>query len=799
MSVTIGEDGCPAFTCTINFDQDQLGYTFKWAVIVNTLEREDQWAITTEVNNADSADLVRSFVLSNLTLNTQHEIYYLNESRHFGAQKYYSSAQAEPSIRFCVWAPNAQAVEVVMSYVWDEINGQNLAIPGNVNSIYRDRICGGYISDGGAGIHPHWGPFKMMRQDGGIWITDVSEAELADFKRFDHALYMFRVTRDNGDIKYRSDIFSRCQIGFGSEKPTGPYKGNIGYLNGVVSCSVVVDPDMVTEEFKEPVWPEKKWLTLKKFWEEEKTFQPRPVNIKDMIIYELHVGALGFGKSLSEPGTLKDAINLLDYLVELGVNTIELLPLAQFGTVGGWGYSTSHYMAIEYSGGGRDQYKHFIKECHRRGIAVILDVVFNHYAHEAERAEAMFDTNWHDKNCYYWYEGKPWEYPTFNSGVVEARKGTGGYLDNVSTGWAPRYHEEYIRKMFISSAVALVTEFHIDGFRIDQTTSIYSYNVLVANGQPAKTANQYGKKLLRELNRTLKLISPKTVIIAEDHSNNDEITRPLSDGGMGFDAAWYADFYHHLIGDTDKGTDYAKILKTAGLGDNRALALDYFSGALNCSGNKKVIYNESHDEAGNGNLTDRNICVAVNGAYLTGVTRQYAEARSRVIAGITILSAGTPMFLFGEEVGAQKKFLYANVLANREDLFELKQTTGKLLFKFYNFIISFRKETAAIKSDNIQILEVNNVARVLLFKRWLDNEEYLVAVSFNDIPFINSGYTFKSSTIPAALWTEVLNSDLSEFGGSNLQNLKNILSTSGNLSMQLPANSIIVLHRHRAN
>ena len=71
-----------------------------------------------------------------------------------------------------------------------------------------------------------------------------------------------------------------------------------------------------------------------------------------------------------------------------------------------WGYGTSHYFAIEYSGGGRDQFKHFIKACHQRGIAVILDVVYNHFTADAERAEWVYDTDAPESNIYYWYEGR---------------------------------------------------------------------------------------------------------------------------------------------------------------------------------------------------------------------------------------------------------------------------------------------------------------------------------------------------------------------------------------------------------
>ena len=172
----------------------------------------------------------------------------------------------------------------------------------------------------------------------------------------------------------------------------------------------------------------------------------------------LHVHGLGLDRGVDQ-GTLEDAMRLLDYVVDLGVNAIELMPMAEFQDRLNWGYSSSHYMAIEYSGGGRDQFKHFVRACHRRGIVVILDVVYNHYTFDAERAEWAYDSNVPENNIYYWYEGRASDWPNAN----------GGYIDNGSSGWAPRFWDEMVRKMFISSAAMLVSEFHFDGFRVDRS------------------------------------------------------------------------------------------------------------------------------------------------------------------------------------------------------------------------------------------------------------------------------------------------------------------------------------------
>jgi 1,4-alpha-glucan branching enzyme len=346
----------------------------------------------------------------------------------------------------------------------------------------------------------------------------------------------------------------------------GHFSGNYTELDGTKSCSVVINPDTVAKNFKETVWPEHEFIPEEEFWQNEFSQNlPLPSRTEDLVIYELHVGALGYGKD--RPGNIEDVIELLDYIQDIGVNAIELLPMSEFEGWAQWGYGTS-LLCCEYSSGGRDQFKHFVRECHRRGIAVILDVVYNHYHHSAERAEWSYDSDRPEENIYYWYEGKSSDYPGANP------QGHGGYIDNMSTGYAPRFHEEMVRKMFISSAAALIEEFHVDGFRVDQTTSMHSYNVLHTNGAQMGHVNIFGAKFLRELTRTLKLINPKVILIAEDHSDWDKVTEAPDIGGLGFDAAWYANFYHHLIGDTGRGPDFAKLIQTAGYGEDQSLSMD---------------------------------------------------------------------------------------------------------------------------------------------------------------------------------------------------------------------------------
>ncbi len=171
----------------------------------------------------------------------------------------------------------------------------------------------------------------------------------------------------------------------------------------------------------------------------------------------------------------------------------------------------------------------------------------------------------------------------------------GGYLNNGSSGFAPRFSEENLRQMFTSSAAALIDDFHIDGLRVDLTDAIHQDNSLNADGDSIGSANLYGIKFLRELARTVKMMNPDAFLIAEDHTGWSAMTQSLDRGGIGFDAVWYADFYHHLIGDGNYGDNYAKLLENAGYGIAGPLHIDYFAGALLATQYNKIVYHENHD------------------------------------------------------------------------------------------------------------------------------------------------------------------------------------------------------------
>jgi 1,4-alpha-glucan branching enzyme len=264
---------------------------------------------------------------------------------------------------------------------------------------------------------------------------------------------------------------------------------------------------------------------------------------------------------------------------------------------------------------------------------------------------------------------------------------------------------------------------------------------------------------------------------------------------LGFDSTWQVAFYHNLIGDSDMAGDRARLLKRAGFGGNDQLQMDWFAGSLYDTQYRRVVFHESHDEAGNAAGTARTMVVAVNSASLIGATRTAAEARSRLCFGLSLLSAGTPMFFMGEEIGAQKPYAVKDFLSNREDILGERNGNGTALFRFYQEVISLSRRLGSIRSQNIDILHQSNANRVIAFKRWNGAEQVIVAASFNSAPFAN-GYVIGKDllAVPDAGWKEIFNSDAAIYGGQNVGNSGAILSSSqGRLTLVIPANGFVVL------
>jgi 1,4-alpha-glucan branching enzyme len=771
MAATQDGTGCDAFNAAASFDSAQTGTIFQWGVVADIAGAPNTWVVATEVPDENSSQRYRSFPLA---AGATQQDYWFATGRRFGAQKYIPPGSATPGIHFAVWAPHAQNAEVIFA-PFTLANGTPT----------------GYIADDGTGVDLSTAVVPLVSTGGGIWESNIAATPaLANFSDWMNRLYMYRITDEQGELTYKVDIFSRNQVGRGGTNPGGAhYAGSYLDLDGIVSCSVVSDPDQVTQDFDDTGIAKESLIPAQEFWASEYTAgKLPPQNIENLIIYELHVGSLGFPSTSS--GTFADAMAFVDKLTDLGVNAVELLPVLEFDGDLQWGYGTSLFYCLQTSAGGGNQLKHFVRACHQRGLAVILDVVYNHFAtSDNERSEWGYDSDPNvapQDNVWYWYQGQPADYPG---------KLVGGYVNNGSSGYTPRFSEENVRQMFTSSAAALLDDFHIDGLRVELTDAIHQNNTLNWDGSPVGSANNYGIKFLLELARTVKMVNPAAFLIAEDHTGWSAMTQSLDQGGVGFDAVWYADFYHHLIGDGNYGDNYANLLKNSGYGTTAPLNMDYFTGALLATQYKKIVYHENHDEAGNDANTERTIVTAVNYAPLIGATRTCAEARSRWVFGLSALSAGTPMFLMGEEIGAAKYFTYDGFFLNKEDLIGQRTGDGQFLFRFYQDLIRLSTGSAAARSTAIDVIYQHNDNRVIAFTRSSPGQQLLIMASLNDTPF-NQGYLIGTDSwrLPAGGWQEIFNSDATVYGGANVGNGGATLQASGGqINANIPARGFVVL------
>jgi len=331
-----------------------------------------------------------------------------------------------------------------------------------------------------------------------------------------------------------------------------------------------------------------------------------PVEKVKAVIYELHVGT--FNKpDASTTGTFATVVEKLDYLKELGINTIELMPVTSMAMSHGWGYAPNHIFSIEAAYGGRHGLLELVKASHEKGISVILDVVYNHFYLETDL----------------------WQY----DGWSENNRG-GIYFFNDERGdtpWGgrPDYGRPEVRQFILDNVAMWFNEYKVDGLRVDST--IYMRNT-DGNNDKHDLDIPEAWTLMNEVNELAHKIKPGALMIAEDNSTNSGI---VTKEGMGFDAQWEVGFPHVIrdsLGITHNDSQPAL------QGVEWALGHSYTGSAFD-----KVIFGDSHDTAANGSSR-------LNEATTPG-NAESLSARQRVLlaSAITLTAPGIPMLLQGQE------------------------------------------------------------------------------------------------------------------------------------------------------
>ncbi len=434
-----------------------------------------------------------------------------------------------------------------------------------------------------------------------------------------------------------------------------------------------------------------------------------------------------------KPGSFLTAIKKLDYLKWLGINAVEVMPPFEFAGDLSWGYNPAHPFAIESAYGGPNAFKTFVKECHKRGIAVILDVVYNHFG-PSDIDLWQFD-GWseNDKGGIYFYND--WR---------------------STTPWGdtrPDYGREEVRRYILQNALMWLTEYRCDGLRMDMIP--YIRNVY-ADGNPDNNLLD-GYTLVQEINRTIKHHFPHKITIAEDLHTIQDITLGVNEGGFGYSAQWDAQFVHPvqevLKAMDDDDRDIFKI--------EQAIKFRYNDDAF-----RRVVYTESHDEVANGKARIvEEIAPDKNGKDY------FAEKRALLGLAVALTSPGIPMIFQGQPILEDKWFDDTDAV----DWSKLQENRG--FAQSVRDLIHLRRNlknlTKGLQSQFIETLYSDNDTKVISYHRFDKTPagtEGSVVIIAN---FRNQDYEYYQMHFPyEGNWELVFNSSYEEYSSYNENNSK---------------------------
>lgn len=336
-------------------------------------------------------------------------------------------------------------------------------------------------------------------------------------------------------------------------------------------------------------------------------------SLHELVFYELHVG------TFTPDGTFIAAAARLDELVELGITALQLMPIAQFPGARNWGYDGVYPFAVQSTYGGPVAFKRFVDACHARGLAVFLDVVYNHLGPEGNYLDAY-----------------------------------GAYFtDRYRTPWGRAVnfddaHSNDVRTFVIENALHWVRDFHVDGLRLDAIHGIFDFSA---------------RHILEELQDTVQAFAHhsgrQVQIVAESDLNDARVIRSKREHGYGLDAQWSDDFHHalHVLLTGERNGYYGDFgtleqLATA-LRDGFVYTGQYSPFRRRNHGNSArglpaerfVSYTQNHDQIGNRLLGER-------------LSTQLDDDAQKLATAVLLLSAQLPLLFMGQEYGEIAPFHY---------------------------------------------------------------------------------------------------------------------------------------------
>jgi len=474
------------------------------------------------------------------------------------------------------------------------------------------------------GSFNNWAAESLEPEQHGNWSIEVQNAKSGDEYKFELS---------NGENTFdRNDPYAR-------------------EVTNSIGNSIVCDPhkfDWGDDDFKMPPWNE-------------------------LVIYELHVGTFNRDND-DEVGTLDKVTKKLGYLKWLGINAIEIMPVAEFAGDISWGYNPAHIFAVESAYGGPEALRRFVKAAHQHGIAVIMDVVYNHFG-PSDLDLWQFD-GWSENN-----KGGIYFYNDWRS----------------STPWGdsrPDYGRGEVRRFIHDNAMMWLDEYRMDGLRYDMTLFIRS-----VDGSDEKEIPE-GWSLAQWINRDIREHYPDKITIAEDLRTNNAITQDEEHGGANFSSQWDEAFVHPIREAVTRAEDQHR--------DMHAVA-DAISHRYNLNAFERVVYTESHDEVANGK---KRVPSEIDENDPDG---WFARRRAALGAAIVFTSAGIPMIFQGQEFIRPDWFDDANPI-DWDEAGEQDKT-----MRLYRDLIRLRlnKEghSSGLTGQDTEIFHINNKDKVIAYRR----------------------------------------------------------------------------------
>lgn len=441
-------------------------------------------------------------------------------------------------------------------------------------------------------------------------------------------------------------------------------------------------------------------------WED--TPIPMPFR-NDVVYYQMHLGTFG---GQNPPSTFDQAISRLDHVQNLGINAIKLMPVNEFPGGRSWGYNPSDLFAIESDYGGPDAFKRFMKAAHERGIAVIMDVVHNHYGpSDLEDGLWEFDGNTDgDGGIYFYNDWRSW------------------------TPWGdtrPHLGRSEVRRFIRDNTFMFVEEYRIGGFRWDSVFNIINY------GQEGPVTNEDGWHMLRDINWELLQDHPHVLRGSEDHA---------FDHPMNFEHQWDVGYRWDLHGQVVAGSDAERNMWTV----HDLLA--------NWASHGRVVFSEAHDYIAGTHGRSR-IPTEIFGDEPESI---WSRKRSLLAAGIVMTTPGIPMIFQGQEMLETQAFHDDTPL--RWD----RTNTFAGIVQAYTDMIHTRRNlrggAQGLKGTGINVHHVDDDNKVIGYIRWDQgggSDDVVVIANFANTRWTNSNYEVEFPT--AGTWYSHFNSDDLEY------------------------------------